>query len=143
MSLPATKGFEIGSGFDGVCMRGSQHNDQFVGEKEDTPAGCLSNSDKPIFRCNSNHAGGTLGGITSGTPLYFRVAIKPVSSIGVDQHTCGWNGEESVLEAKGRHDPCVLPRAPPVIEGMTALVIGDGILLQKSRLIKHSGLVDT
>eukprot|EP01138_Halocafeteria_seosinensis_P003805 gb/GECG01003891.1/.p1 GENE.gb/GECG01003891.1/~~gb/GECG01003891.1/.p1 ORF type:complete len:478 (+),score=42.83 gb/GECG01003891.1/:1-1434(+) len=137
MSLPATKGFEIGSGFEGVAMRGSRHNDRFVSRNEEHTRKfeTLSNSTKTIFGSTSNNSGGTLGGISSGMPLYFRVAIKPVSSIGIPQQTTGWNGEETTLEAKGRHDPCVLPRAPPLVEAMTALVLGDSVLCQKAHLV--------
>ena len=81
-----------------------------------------------------NHAGGTLGGITSGSDIYFRVAVKPVSTIGQAQHTSTFDGKTIVLEAKGRHDPCVLPRTPPLIEGMAALVLIDAALMQRTRL---------
>ena len=81
-----------------------------------------------------NHAGGTLGGISSGADIYFRVAVKPVSTIGRAQTTATFDGKEVVLEAKGRHDPCVLPRTPPLVEGMAALVLADAALMQRTRL---------
>lgn len=77
----------------------------------------------------TNHAGGTLGGISSGENIYFKVAFKPVSTIGKDQVTASFDGKEVLLQAKGRHDPCVLPRAPPIVESMAALVIMDLFLL--------------
>jgi len=126
MSLPATKGFEIGSGFAGTEMLGSQHNDPFV--KSD------SKKDGPILTTSTNFAGGTLGGISSGANVFFHVAIKPVATIGQAQKTSTYDGEETVLKAKGRHDPCVLPRAPPLVEGMAALVLIDAALIQRTRL---------
>lgn len=126
MSLPATKGFEIGSGFGGTSMRGSAHNDPFVANGGDSGA--------PVLRTRTNFAGGTLGGITSGEDIYFKVAVKPVSTIGQAQPTATLSGDDVVLEAKGRHDPCVLPRTPPLVEGMAALVLADAALLQRTRL---------
>mmetsp|Transcript_18126 Transcript_18126/g.42072 ORF Transcript_18126/g.42072 Transcript_18126/m.42072 type:complete len:487 (-) Transcript_18126:84-1544(-) len=126
LSLPATKGFEIGSGFAGTEMRGSQHNDRFVKSGKQ--------GEGPALETATNNAGGTLGGISSGNDIYFNVAIKPVSTIGQAQPTCTYEGEETVLEAKGRHDPCVLPRAPPLVEAMAALVFIDAALLQRTRL---------
>jgi len=122
MSLPATKGFEIGTGFEGTTMRGSDHNDPFC-----------ANSKEGKLATVTNHAGGTLGGITTGLPLVFRIAVKAVSSIGIPQETVGYDGEPHTLEVKGRHDPCVLPRVPPLVEGMTALVLADLALRQRSR----------
>ncbi|MCG6909044.1 MAG: chorismate synthase [Deltaproteobacteria bacterium] len=120
LSIPATKGFEIGSGFDGTRMRGSEHNDPFVrkGDRLGT---------------QTNNSGGVQGGITNGEPIVFRVAFKPVATIGLAQKTVDFDGNETVLEARGRHDPCVLPRAVPIVEGMTALVLGDMLLMQKMR----------
>lgn len=121
MSLPATKAFEMGMGFACTKLRGSQHNDPF----ELTAQG---------IRPRTNNAGGTLGGISSGAPLVFRVAVKPVSTIGRAQpNTVDFNGEVQTLEAKGRHDPCVLPRTPPLIEAMAALVLVDFALIQRTR----------
>ncbi len=120
LSLPATKGFEIGSGFAGTRLRGSQHNDPFVrkGERLGTV---------------TNHAGGVLGGISSGEPLLFRVAFKPVATIGQVQRTADIHGNPVELAAKGRHDPCVVPRAVPIVETMTALVLLDLALRQQIR----------
>jgi len=120
LSLPATKGFEIGSGFAGTCLRGSQHNDPFV--QKGKRLGTLT-----------NYAGGTLGGISSGEPVLFRVAFKPVATIGQSQQTVDFDGKPVILEAKGRHDPCVVPRAVPIVESMAALVLLDLALRQKVR----------
>ena len=121
LSIPAVKGFEIGSGFAGTLMRGSQHNDAFVqkGERLGT---------------KTNYSGGIQGGITNGEPVVFRIAIKPVATIGQPQQTTGLNGEAVTLEAKGRHDPCVLPRAVPIVEAMAALVLADAALQQEYRV---------
>jgi len=120
LSIPATKGFEIGSGFRGTQMRGSEHNDPFIQKK----------SGLGTF---TNFSGGVQGGISNGEPVYFRVAFKPVATIGQSQKTVDFNGKETVLEAKGRHDPCVLPRAVPIVESMAALVLADLALIQESR----------
>jgi chorismate synthase len=128
MSLPATKGFEIGEGFGCAAMKGSEHNDLFVGASKDAPKGVLDTA--------TNHAGGTLGGITNGKGIIMRVAIKPASSIAQPQATATYEGEKSVLEVKGRHDPCVLPRCPPLLEGMAAMTIMDLVLRQRSRVDK-------
>ena len=125
MSLPATKGFEIGSGFQGSKLRGSVHNDKFIGG---TKCG-----NKTLLKTDTNYAGGTLGGISSGQAIVFRVAIKPVSTIGQHQRTANFSGELTDLEAKGRHDPCVLPRAVPLVEAMAALVLADAAMLQNAR----------
>mmetsp|Transcript_13450 Transcript_13450/g.16289 ORF Transcript_13450/g.16289 Transcript_13450/m.16289 type:complete len:486 (-) Transcript_13450:154-1611(-) len=122
LSLPATKGFEIGSGFEGTKLRGSEHNDPFEAAEGDVKL-------KP----KTNNAGGTLGGISSGQNIVFRVAVKPVSTIGQEQNTVNFLGEKTVLAAKGRHDPCVLPRTPPLIESMTSLVLIDAALIQLAR----------
>lgn len=126
LSLPATKGFEIGSGFEGTKLRGSCHNDAFLPSKNSTQS-------KPLLSISENKAGGTLGGISSGADIYFKVAIKPVSTIGKAQKTVDFMGNATVLAAKGRHDPCVLPRVPPLLESMTALVFIDATLIQISR----------
>ncbi len=117
MSINATKGFEFGSGFEGVKMRGSQHNDEFFMENGKT-------------KLKTNNAGGTLGGISTGENIYFRVAFKPVSTIKKQQNTVNLQNEEVNLEASGRHDPCVLPRAVPIVDAMAALVIMDHYLRQ-------------
>ena len=121
LSINAVKGFEIGSGFGGVKMRGSEHNDPFYVDK------------KGDVRTKTNNAGGTLGGITSGEDIYFRVAFKPVATIKKKQQTVNSDNEEVELEARGRHDPCVLPRAVPIVDAMSALVIMDHYLRNKSQ----------
>jgi chorismate synthase len=120
LSIPATKGFEIGSGFAGARMRGSAHNDPFV-----LKAGRLGTL--------TNRSGGVQGGITNGEPVVFRVAFKPPATIGCAQQTAGFEGEPVTLEAKGRHDPCVVPRAVPIVESMAALVLADLALIQSMR----------
>uniref|UniRef100_H3G8E2 Chorismate synthase n=1 Tax=Phytophthora ramorum TaxID=164328 RepID=H3G8E2_PHYRM len=125
MSIPATKGFEIGSGFSGTSKRGSEHNDPFC-------AGSDSSHPEKLG-VTKNDAGGVLGGITSGADIYFRVAIKPVSTIGRAQPTVDYDGKDTVLEAKGRHDPCVLPRVVPLVESMAALAIADAAMIQLAR----------
>lgn len=119
VSINAVKGFEIGSGFAGVELRGSVHNDPFVLVEGD-------------IRTETNHAGGVLGGITSGEDIYFRVAFKSVSTISKPQKTLDVDYNEIDLEAYGRHDPCVLPRAVPVVDAMAALVIIDHYLRHKA-----------
>jgi chorismate synthase len=119
LSINAVKGFEIGSGFNSVTMRGSEHNDSFVIEDEK-------------IKIKTNHAGGTLGGITTGEDIYFRVAFKPVSTIRQTQQTVNLNQCPVELAATGRHDPCVLPRAVPIVDAMSALVIMDHFLRQLS-----------
>ena len=118
LSLPATKGFEIGSGFSGTILRGSEHNDAF--KMEDGRV-----------RTTSNLSGGVQGGISNGEPVVFRVAFKPTATISREQATVTVAGEDSTLAARGRHDPCVLPRAVPMVEAMTALVLCDHVLRQR------------
>lgn len=121
MSIGATKGFEFGSGFAGTRIRGSEHNDEFyVG------------ADGKI-RTKTNNAGGTLGGITTGEDIHFRVAFKPVSTIMKNQQTINKEKKAVELEARGRHDPCVLPRAVPIVDAMAALVIMDHALRNKAQ----------
>jgi len=122
LSIPAMKGFEIGSGFAGARMFGSQHNDPFV--QKDGRLGTTT-----------NHSGGIQGGITNGEPIVFRTAFKPPATIGQAQQTATFGGASVMLEAKGRHDPCVVPRAVPIIETMTALVLMDFVLRQSYRTI--------
>ncbi|KAJ2463831.1 bifunctional chorismate synthase/riboflavin reductase [NAD(P)H] aro2, partial [Coemansia sp. RSA 2322] len=122
LSIPATKGFEIGSGFAGTRMRGSEHNDAFAA---DSPGAAL--------RTLTNHSGGVQGGISNGQPIVFRVAFKPPATISQDQPTASYTGEPGVLAARGRHDPCVVPRAVPIVEAMAALVLMDALLLQNAR----------
>ena len=118
LSLPATKGFEIGSGFSGTVLRGSEHNDAFMMEDG-------------RVRTTSNLSGGVQGGISNGEPVVFRVAFKPTATISREQATVTVAGEDSTLAARGRHDPCVLPRAVPMVEAMTALVLCDHVLRQR------------
>jgi chorismate synthase len=112
LSLPATKGFEIGSGFAGTRLKGSEHNDAFENREG-------------RIRTRTNRAGGVLGGISSGETLSFRVAFKPTATIIQEQDTVTSSGDPTRLMGKGRHDPCVLPRAVPIVEAMSALVIVD------------------
>ncbi len=121
LSIPATKGFEIGSGFEGTKMNGSQHNDVFY-QKENGKVGT-----------RTNFSGGIQGGISNGEDIYFRVAFKPVSTIKKEQDTVNLNGDAKKLKAKGRHDPCVVNRAIPIVETMAAIILMDSILIQKSR----------
>ncbi|HBA83362.1 MAG TPA: chorismate synthase [Verrucomicrobia bacterium] len=121
LSIPATKGFEIGSGFAGTRLRGSAHNDRFV--LKDGRLGTTT-----------NNSGGVQGGISNGEPIFFRVAFKPPATIGQPQPTVDFDGNEVILEAKGRHDPCVVSRAVPIVEAMAALVLADAALRQKTRL---------
>ncbi len=120
LSMPASKGFEIGDGFQAAAMQGSEHNDAFIGL-----------GDKPTA---TNHAGGTLGGISTGMPLVGRVAFKPTSSIQKPQATIDVLGNQQTFELpKGsRHDPCVAIRAVPVVEAMCALVLVDSMLLNRT-----------
>lgn len=120
LSINAVKGFEIGSGFAGVSMRGSTHNDQFVQATDGS------------VHVATNHAGGVLGGISTGAPLVFRTAFKPVSTIRKAQNTFHEDGSPVTIEGTGRHDPCVLPRAVPIVDAMTALVLMDHMLRQQS-----------
>lgn len=120
LSINAAKGFEIGSGFSGVGLRGSEHNDIFS---------WVQGQVKP----KTNHAGGTLGGITTGADIYFRVAFKPVATIGKAQQTVTVRGESTQLTVSGRHDPCVLPRAVPIVDAMAALTLIDHYLRHKAQ----------
>lgn len=115
MSLPATKGFEIGSGFAGTMLTGLEHNDEFY-------------ADNGQIRTVTNRSGGVQGGISNGENIVIRVAFKPTATIGQSQRTVNQAGEETILAAKGRHDPCVLPRAVPMVEAMAALVLCDHLL---------------
>ncbi|WKN45181.1 chorismate synthase [Tunicatimonas pelagia] len=112
LSINAVKGFEYGSGFDGVTLRGSQHNDEIY-------------NDGRAIRTKTNHSGGVQGGISNGEDIYFRVAFKPVATIMQDQDSVNEAGETVTVSGKGRHDPCVVPRAVPIVEAMAALVITD------------------
>ena len=120
LSLPATKGFEVGSGFDGTRLTGSAHNDAFYKDGDEV-------------RTRSNNSGGVQGGISNGEDLVCRIAFKPTATINKEQETVSTSGEETVLKARGRHDPCVLPRAVPIVEAMAALVLLDHWFLDRSR----------
>ena len=121
MSLPATKGFEIGSGFGGTLLKGSEHNDAFLP------------SEGGQLRTATNNSGGIQGGISNGENILIRVAFKPTATIRKPQQTINAQGEATLLEAKGRHDPCVLPRAVPMVEAMVALVLADHLLRQQGQ----------
>lgn len=124
LSINAVKGFEYGSGFEGVKMRGSQHNDAIVNE-----AGKIHTT--------TNHSGGIQGGISNGEDIYFRVAFKPVATIMQDQESVNEAGEAVTVSGKGRHDPCVVPRAVPIVEAMAALVLADFLLISKTNKLSE------
>jgi chorismate synthase len=120
MSLPAAKGFEVGSGFDGTRLTGSEHNDPFVTDAEGRT------------RTASNRSGGIQGGISNGESIELRVAFKPTATVRLAQQTVNREGEPVTLEAGGRHDPCVLPRAVPMVEAMVCLTLVDHWLRQRA-----------
>lgn len=122
LGINAVKGFEVGSGFGGTRMLGSDHNDAFVTE-----------GDK--ITTSSNHSGGVQGGISNGQPITFSVAFKPVATILQDQDSVTTEGEATTIAGKGRHDPCVLPRAVPIVEAMASLVLADMMLLARGNRI--------
>jgi len=128
LSIPATKAFEIGSGFRGTEVPGSKHNDPFVTKAE----GGLATT--------TNWSGGVQGGITNGEDVYFRIAFKSPATISQAQKTAQYNGEEGTLAARGRHDPCVVPRAVPIVEAMASLVVMDALLAQNARTAASSRL---
>jgi len=119
MSLPASKGFEIGSGFGGTLLTGREHNDEFYMEGD-------------RLRTRTNNSGGIQGGISNGEDIILRVAFKPTATILQTQNTVSVSGAETTLKARGRHDPCVLPRAVPMVEAMVAIVLCDHFLRQKA-----------
>jgi len=121
MSLPATKGFEIGSGFGGTLLKGSEHNDAFLPSEDGR------------LRTATNNSGGIQGGISNGEVIQLKVAFKPTATIRKAQATITASGEATTLAAKGRHDPCVLPRAVPMVEAMVALVLADHLLRQQAQ----------
>jgi len=122
LSINAVKGFEYGSGFGGVKLRGSQHNDEFYNEGG-------------RIRTKTNHSGGVQGGISNGEDIYFNVAFKPVATIMQDQQSVDKDGNEATVSGKGRHDPCVVPRAVPIVESMAALVMADFVLRARGNKI--------
>lgn len=119
LSINAVKGFEYGSGFEGVTLNGSEHNDAFYQEEGEV-------------KTRTNHSGGIQGGISNGQDIYFNVAFKPVATIMDDQESINEAGESVTVSGKGRHDPCVVPRAVPIVDAMSALVIADYLLISKS-----------
>jgi chorismate synthase len=121
LSLPASKGFDIGSGFGGILLTGTQHNDPFrmKGGK---------------VRTTTNRSGGIQGGISNGETIYFRVAFKPVATVMHEQETVNTHLHNTTLKGRGRHDPCVLPRAVPIVEAMTALVLADHWMRQAAQV---------
>ncbi|MGZ8941107.1 MAG: chorismate synthase, partial [Limisphaerales bacterium] len=122
LSLPASKGFEIGSGFGGITLTGKEHNDPF------------RNIEGKVHT-TSNRSGGVQGGISNGELIYFRVAFKPVATVMVEQDTVDVQLQNTTIKGRGRHDPCVLPRAVPMIEAMTALVLLDHALRHKAQCL--------
>jgi len=120
MAIPATKGFEIGSGFEGTKLKGSEHNDLFEFRNNK-------------LRTKTNFSGGIQGGISNGEEIYFKVAFKPTATIALVQETADFEGNKNIIEGKGRHDTCVVPRAVPIVEAMAANVILDMILRQMAR----------
>jgi chorismate synthase len=131
LGINAVKGFEIGSGFEGVKMKGSEHNDPFYLSSGSHPQD-KGAAGKEGIRTKTNHSGGIQGGISNGEDIYFRVAFKPVATIMQKQMTVNVKGEEVEMVGKGRHDPCVLPRAVPIVEAMAAMVLADHLLRQRS-----------
>ena len=132
LSINAVKGFEYGDGFDGVNTRGSEQNDVFI------PASTETAHTSPLvspLSTKSNHSGGIQGGISNGQDIYFRVAFKPVATILQEQQTMDIDGNPTTFTARGRHDPCVLPRAVPVVESMAAMTLLDYILLRNSAFL--------
>lgn len=123
LSINAVKGFEYGSGFDGVAMRGSEHNDLFYRDGDTT-------------RTRTNYSGGIQGGISNGEQIYFNVAFKPVATIMQDQDSVDKDGNPVTVSGKGRHDPCVVPRAVPIVEAMAALVLADFLLRARASRVK-------
>ncbi|CEI65469.1 Chorismate synthase [Fusarium venenatum] len=134
MSIPAVKAFELGSGFQGAEMTGSKHNDPFVPAPALDAASEKTGIPRSKLQTKTNHSGGIQGGISNGMPIFFKVGFKPPATISQDQTTARYDGQgEGILAAKGRHDPCVVPRAVPIVEGMAALVIADAIMAQHAR----------
>lgn len=125
LSINAVKGFEYGSGFAGSRMRGSEHNDTII-IKDDT------------VKTSTNYSGGIQGGISNGEDIYFKVAFKPVATIMRDQESVDMKGNKTIVQGKGRHDPCVVPRAVPIVEALTALVLADFVLLSQSAKLDTS-----
>jgi chorismate synthase len=142
LSIPASKAFEIGSGFGGCEIPGSLHNDPFIVDNSvplSNTGAARNGIPRPKLTTKTNNSGGVQGGISNGTPIFFRVGFKPPATIGQAQQTSTYDGSENgILEAKGRHDPCVVPRAVPIVEAMAALVIIDALMAQQARLQTRS-----
>ena len=134
LSINAVKGFEYGSGFEGAAMKGSEHNDIFSSSSKKVS---LSLREGKGVRTETNHSGGIQGGISNGEDIYFRVAFKPVATIMQEQKTINSKGDEVKMQGKGRHDPCVVPRAVPIVEAMAALVLVDHLLRSKMVKLKN------
>lgn len=132
LSIPACKGFESGSGFEGTRLFGSQHNDSFV-PKENPREGATETMPAPNVETKTNFSGGIQGGISNGMPILCRLAFKPTATISQQQDTVNDRGEATELAAKGRHDPCVLPRAVPIVESVFNLVLMDAYLRQRAQ----------
>jgi chorismate synthase len=127
LSINAVKGFEYGEGFNGVTARGSEQNDRF----------CSVNGQ---ITTETNHSGGIQGGISNGQDIYCRIAFKPVATLLCEQNTVDINGQNTILKAKGRHDPCVLPRAVPIVEAMAAITILDAYLSNKAAKMNENSI---
>ncbi|KAK3171187.1 bifunctional chorismate synthase/riboflavin reductase [NAD(P)H] aro2 [Lepraria neglecta] len=154
LSIPATKSFEIGSGFGGCEIPGSIHNDAFISSVPIPPSqsgvevsaqvsgaqNWAASRRIPRLKTRTNNSGGVQGGISNGAHIYFRCGFKPPATIGQAQNTVDFSGKEGILEAKGRHDPCVVPRAVPIVEAMAALVLMDAAMIQESRQAMRSNL---
>lgn len=134
LSIPATKGFEIGSGFSGTAVPGSIHNDPFV------EAVTKEEKSKRRLHTSTNFSGGIQGGISNGETVYFKVAFKPAATISRPQETTNYDGTKGILETRGRHDPSVLPRAVPIVESMAAIVIMDALCIQSGKETMSSRL---
>jgi chorismate synthase len=130
LSINAVKGFEYGEGFNCVNTFGSQQNDVFC-------KGQGTGNKEQIIRTLTNHSGGIQGGISNGEDIYMRIAFKPVATILTEQNTVDLDGQPTTLKAKGRHDPCVLPRAVPIVEAMAAMVVLDDYLINKSVFVNR------
>lgn len=129
LGINAVKGFEYGEGFDCVNTFGSEQNDVFYNDDDNT------NDDNRIIKTRTNHSGGIQGGISNGEDIYMRIAFKPVATLLMEQETVDLEGNPTTLKARGRHDPCVLPRAVPIVEAMAAMVVFDAYLKSKSAII--------
>ena len=139
LSIPACKGIQFGEGFDVVKMRGSHHNDPITGlvqspreESNGSSSSRQCNGAKAFYTMSQNQNVGLQGGISNGYPIYFRVPFKPPSTIGIPQSSVLPTGEKVQVSYKGRHDPCIGPRAVPIVEAMTALVLMDLLLIQNN-----------